>query len=94
MNDLEATIVEAIATHTPFSFINVRDAYLFYKSFDKLIAAINLSGKLGLGYIANINPALEPLRTDIDQPAARMQQILENGLGEILKHVLKTPEVR
>ena len=33
MNDLETNIIEAIATHTPFSFTEVRNAYLFYKSF-------------------------------------------------------------
>lgn len=89
MSDLEKTIIEAIATHTPFSFEAVLDAYLFYKSFDKLIAAINLSGARGVPYIANINPALKPLRIDIDQPTAKMQQILEDGLSEILKGILK-----
>lgn len=89
MNDLEINIIEAIATHTPFSFTEVRNAYLFYKSFDKLIAAVNLSGARGLSYIPNINPALNPPRKDIDQLTAHMQQILENGLSEILKGILK-----
>lgn len=51
MNSLEEEICMIIAVKSPYSIHQVRFAYKVYKSFDALIAVVDLSAKRGLSYI-------------------------------------------